>query len=187
MSDDYIVGYGKPPKATQFQKNKSGNQRGRPKKRPPSYEDLLNALSKDVTVLLGNKGKKMHPFEAAVRKIVARAVTDKSVPHALKFLALLEKYDVLLPLPAKRKTSGVLQVPRSWDKQEWLEMYSKYGPPPWPGKHSGLTLVEEKLLKGDDKWMTKQELEDHRKSISSGRASPETERDARKALREQKA
>ena len=30
--DDYEVGYGKPPKNTQFRKGVSGNPRGRPKK-----------------------------------------------------------------------------------------------------------------------------------------------------------
>ena len=31
MRDDYEVGYGKPPTATQFKKGKSGNPKGRPK------------------------------------------------------------------------------------------------------------------------------------------------------------
>jgi hypothetical protein len=32
--DEYDVGYRKPPKASQFQKGKSGNSRGRPKQEP---------------------------------------------------------------------------------------------------------------------------------------------------------
>ena len=31
-NDDYNVGYGKPPKASQFKKGQSGNPKGRPKK-----------------------------------------------------------------------------------------------------------------------------------------------------------
>ena len=31
-SDSYEVGYGKPPKSTQFEKGVSGNPKGRPKK-----------------------------------------------------------------------------------------------------------------------------------------------------------
>ena len=31
MADEYEVGYGKPPKDSQFKKGESGNKRGRPK------------------------------------------------------------------------------------------------------------------------------------------------------------
>ncbi len=186
MSDDEKVGYGRPPKNHQFRPGESGNPRGRPKKRPPSYEDLLNALNEEVTVRQGNKDRKMHPFEAAVRKMVTRAVTDRSVPHALQFLALLDKHNVLRPMPAQRKTSGVLEVPWEWDWDEWFEMFARHGPPPWPGKRSGLTQLDEKQFKDDEKWMTKQDLENHRRSTSSDQENPETGTDDRKARGEEK-
>lgn len=187
MSDDEKVGYGKPPRKHRFQPGKSGNPKGRPKKTPPSYEDLLNVLSEDVIVRQGNKNRKMQPFEAAVRKMVAKAVTDRSVSHALKFMELLDKYDVLRPLPAQRKTSGVLHVPRDWDWNEWLEMLGRYGAPPWPGKRSGLTLLEEKRLEGDVEWFKKQGMENRRGNTGSGQASQETGKDAREVPRGEKA
>jgi hypothetical protein len=50
MTDDYEVGYKKPPKATQFKPGQSGNPAGRPKSKPADkrLEALLTAI--DVLV-----------------------------------------------------------------------------------------------------------------------------------------
>ncbi|MBL4544643.1 MAG: hypothetical protein JKP95_01895 [Oceanicaulis sp.] len=47
MSQDqseYEVGYGKPPKATQFKKGQSGNPRGRPKMQPKDVAAHMSDL-----------------------------------------------------------------------------------------------------------------------------------------------
>ncbi len=43
MTDDYEVGYGKPPKEHQFKAGQSGNPRGRPKK---DYQDVMGIYKK---------------------------------------------------------------------------------------------------------------------------------------------
>jgi hypothetical protein len=48
MSEDYEVGYGKPPKHTQFQKGASGNAKGRLKGTKNLSTDLVNMFIKLV-------------------------------------------------------------------------------------------------------------------------------------------
>jgi Family of unknown function (DUF5681) len=86
MSQDqseYEVGYGKPPKATQFKKGQSGNPRGRPKKQPKDVaahmSDLLaekRPVKKDgVTVMMSGE-------EVIARRLMEKAL--KGDPKAFE-------------------------------------------------------------------------------------------------------
>jgi hypothetical protein len=48
--DDYKVGYGKPPRASQFHKGSSGNWRGRPKTSTSPDLHLMQELNKQIIV-----------------------------------------------------------------------------------------------------------------------------------------
>lgn len=136
MSHNYGVGYGKPPKVHQFKKGKSGNPGGRPKRKPPDAADFAAILNEPVRVRHKGKDKKIGSFEAYVRGLAKRALSD--VRAAIEFLRLCDSYGVT---PAVRKTSrgcGVQVVPASWDQEEWKEMFDQHGPPPWPGDRPGL-------------------------------------------------
>ena len=68
------VGYGKPPKATRFQKGKSGNPSGRPR-RNPGIAELFRKVSKQVVQANGPNGqrRRMTKLEASVTQLMNKA------------------------------------------------------------------------------------------------------------------
>ena len=83
MSDDK-VGYGKPPVKTRFQKGKSGNPSGRPKrKNQPEKLDFLKALIAElkspVTITEAGNKKKVAKLQLLAKALVAGALKDKAM------------------------------------------------------------------------------------------------------------
>ena len=72
---DYEVGYGKPPKSGQFQKGESGN-RGGVRKRPASYQELVDKVLAETVNMTGKNGKKvaMSQREGAIRNLSTKAM-----------------------------------------------------------------------------------------------------------------
>ena len=71
-------GYGKPPKHTRFQKGRSGNPRGRPK-REESFADLIRQeLKKRIRVQENGRVIRITKREAWLRRIVNGAITRKA-------------------------------------------------------------------------------------------------------------
>jgi hypothetical protein len=67
------VGYRKPPKASQFQKGKSGNPRGRPRQNP-GIVAVFRKVSKQVVQTNGPNGKqRMTKLEASVTQLMNKA------------------------------------------------------------------------------------------------------------------
>jgi hypothetical protein len=134
---DYEVGYGRPPKASQFKPGQSGNPRGRPKQADAAALDIAGLLNEPIKVKVAGKAKTMSPFEASFRQLTKQAIKDKNLGSIIEFLKCCEQYGVLQP-PRTRSFNGVVHLPRGWDQDEWLEMWKKHGPPPWPGDRSGV-------------------------------------------------
>jgi hypothetical protein len=77
MSEDneYDVGYGKPPKGSQFQKGKSGNSSGRPKQ-DPGIAAVFRKVSKQKVTANGPNGQQsMTKLEASVTQLVNKAAS----------------------------------------------------------------------------------------------------------------
>ena len=95
MSDNYKVGYGKPPMKTKFQKGKSGNPSGRPKlKNQPEKLDFLKALIAElkspVTITEAGNKKKVTKEQLLAKALVAGALKCKTMMKNL--LNQIEKF-----------------------------------------------------------------------------------------------
>ena len=88
---EYKVGYGRPPKETQFQPGKSGNPRGRPKGTRPLGSVLQRILEQKVVVKENGKAKRLQVQEVILLRLANEAM--KSDKTAIKvFFALVERY-----------------------------------------------------------------------------------------------
>jgi hypothetical protein len=91
---DYDVGYGKPPKGSQFKKGQSGNPKGRPKKSVASTDmsDMVNEVSMTpVGVMQKGKKKKMPLKKAILLAIMMNGLTGDAKDKKLA-LETMAKY-----------------------------------------------------------------------------------------------
>lgn len=66
---NYDVGYGKPPKRTQFKKNESGNINGRPKGSNGRKKRIRRMLDAPVPVKIGEEVKHISTFELSLERL----------------------------------------------------------------------------------------------------------------------
>lgn len=135
---DYEVGYGKPPEHSRFKPGESGNRKGRPKMAKGGPPDVAEILSEEIAVKNAGVSRKMSSFETGVRQLVSRALNEKDLNATLEFVRLCEEYGIVAPAPAREVGSGVLVIPKTWDRDEWMQMLDGHGAPPWPGDRTGL-------------------------------------------------
>ncbi len=88
--EDYRVGYGRPPKNTQFKKGRSGNPKGRPG-RGKSMNDLIEAaLNEKLAVTVNGKVVEM-TYKEAGAKSIARNIAKGDIRALEKVQAFREK------------------------------------------------------------------------------------------------
>ncbi|MCH9053666.1 MAG: hypothetical protein IIA72_21850 [Proteobacteria bacterium] len=91
MSNDYEVGYGKPPKHTQFKKDQSGNPKGRPKGRKNIRTIVKDVLDRTVTITENGRTRRIKFVEAFVRQFAVKALSG-STRDQMMLLKMINDY-----------------------------------------------------------------------------------------------
>lgn len=95
----YEVGYGKPPKHSQFQPGQSGNPRGRPKGSKSPFTLLREELEQKVTLREGDRVTTVTKMEAVLKRVVNDTLGGKASSTRLLFplLHVFEAQDASTP------------------------------------------------------------------------------------------
>lgn len=105
-----VVGYGRPPRHSQFKKGVSGNPRGRPKGSKNFSTYLDEELRQPVTVTEGGTRKRIPKAKAIAKRVVNGAVSGET-----KMVPMLLNYD---RLQADQKAAeSPLEIPLSEDDE----------------------------------------------------------------------
>lgn len=107
-SETETVGYKRPPTKTQFKPGKSGNPRGRPRRKVNMSESLHKAL--DDKIVVTGPGKTVTGMEAFVQTLVDRVLQAdaKAIPALMRLFNRTEQFK---PLPPAHQMSGVYVIP----------------------------------------------------------------------------
>ena len=90
--DSYEVGFGKPPERTRFKKGRSGNPKGRPRKKPDLYSELTKVLRENVTITVDGQQEKV-----TVQQALLRRLRDQALRGELWAQKLIQKVVGALP------------------------------------------------------------------------------------------
>jgi hypothetical protein len=118
---DYLVGYGKPPRHTQFAKGQSGNPRGRPSG-SKNLATLLNEALNEIVIVRENGGRKrISKRRAAFTQLVNEAA--KGNWRALKLLV-----DILHDIERRNEPETVESSFSAADEKVIAQIKARWNP-----------------------------------------------------------
>ena len=88
MAQEFDIGYGKPPKATQFPKGHSGNPQGRPKGSQNFKTELQEELLEPLKVTEGGQIRVIPKQRAILKRIIEQAL--KGQMRAIELICKLQ-------------------------------------------------------------------------------------------------
>lgn len=120
MAKDYAVGYGRPPRANQFKRGKSGNPKGRPKGSRELDDQMRKLLSKKYPITEGGVRTTATMQEILLTQLCKHAMAGK--PHAMTFvLDFIRKFSKQAEPQPKYSREQLLAM----TDQERVDLYRK--------------------------------------------------------------
>jgi hypothetical protein len=129
MKDKYVVGYGKPPKATRFGNRPQPNRSSKNEAPRDPTLDIAARLNDPIKVKQGGKEVRMHPHEATLFALAQTGLKKSKIGAIREFLREC-KTAGLLAAPARRIT-GVITAPKGVPIDLAARLVRIAGPPPW--------------------------------------------------------
>ena len=130
MEDTYKVGYGKPPKASQFGNRSQPDRSAKSEPGKKTAVDVAATLNSNMKVSQRGATVRMHLHEAMMLGLAKRGL-DGSV-RALKQFFLECKKAGLLEAPPRPQTGGIIEAPKGVPCGLAARLVRTVGLPPWP-------------------------------------------------------
>ena len=118
MAENYEIGYGKPPKESQFTPGQSGNKKGRPKNSRNTYTLLNDVLEQKINIKENGRDLKISKKLAMLMQLVNKAVKGDT-----KAISALLPH--MLMADAKEEDKNKIMASMSQDDREIITNYLK--------------------------------------------------------------
>lgn len=85
---EYVVGYRRPPRHTQFKPGQSGNAYGRPRRKRTFAEAVQKEVNRSIIIEEGNQRRKVTKLDAIVKRTTVKALNGDAKATELIVKAL---------------------------------------------------------------------------------------------------
>ncbi len=109
-NNSYNVGYGKPPKRSQFHKGVSGNRKGRPKGKRNMATVLTEILEEEIVIKEGGVRKRVTKLEAALKQLANKAASGDLIASRQLIALVRSAEERAVDAPRKQLNADDLEI-----------------------------------------------------------------------------